>query len=55
MSSVQWEPRTENKKTVSFQAEPELLERLSEFCKESGISKSDFLRLATSNMLNKLA
>ena len=53
--SVHWIPREEKKKLLSFQADAELIERLNEFCDGAGISRSDFLRLAASNMLSKLS
>ena len=46
-TSLQFEVREErDKKIVSFQADTEWLERLTEFCKETGLKRSQFLRYA---------
>lgn len=54
-TSVHWIPREEDKKTIAFQVTPALHERVKTFCNENELSMSDFLRLATSNMLSKLS
>ena len=54
-TNIQWLGRPNpDKKTINFQCDIGLVERLSEFCDENGVSKSDFMRMAISTTLSRL-
>ena len=54
-SNLQWTEREASTKHVGFRADPEWVERLDGICNESGISKADFIRLAVSQLMAKMA
>ena len=54
-SNLQWTEREAPTKHVGFRADPEWVERLDGICNESGISKADFIRLAVSQLMAKMA
>ena len=51
---IEWIDRKKDFARLGLELTPELHERLKTFCKQSGISMSDFVRLSISNMLNKM-
>lgn len=51
---IEWIDRKKDAARLGLELTPELHERLKNFCSDSGISMSDFVRLSISNMLNKM-
>ena len=49
---VQWIPREEPKKTIAFDIDDEMHERIKEYCKSNRIKMSQLARFAVSRLIN---